>query len=140
MRLRAIQGRAQFHDFRGRIIAKIDKGARGSRHPVRRKRRVELEVEHTLSDQLLGGLAIAGSQLVTFGQFGNDGGVYGVDNKRSIAPGCEKTGPARRGTAIDVEANIQVTIAKSTDKFQHRIDILIGGIDRFGQRHLLFKS
>jgi hypothetical protein len=64
-----------------------------------------------LSDQLLGGLAIAGSQLVTFGQFGNDGGVYGVDNKRSIAPGCEKTGPARRGTAIDVEANIQVDSA-----------------------------
>jgi hypothetical protein len=93
-----------------------------------------------LSDQLLGGLAVAGSQLVTFGQLGNDGGVYGVDNNRTIAPGCEKPGPTRRSTAIDVEANIQVTIAKSTDKFQHRIDILIGGLDRFSLRHLLFES
>jgi hypothetical protein len=62
-----------------------------------------------------------------------------VDNHRAIAPGCEKTGPARR-TAIDVELNSQVTIAKSTDEFLHRKDILIGGIDRFDQRHLLFES
>ena len=31
-------------------------------------------------------------------------------------------------------------IAKSTDKSQHRIDILIGGINGFRQRHLLFES
>ena len=123
----------------GEGIAEIQEGSRRSRHPRPGKRRVELEVKNTLPDQLFGAFTVAGLQLVALGHFGDERRVDRMDNYRAIAPGREKPGPARR-IGFDLELNTEVTIAKSTNVLPHRIHILFGGTDSFGQCHLLFES